>query len=88
MVDHSQPIIWSSDALADLSEIWDYYRKVAGPHTADRIVRDIHQACLLLEDHPSPGELEARSGRDYDPSPRAPTSSFTVSRMMRPRSSV
>lgn len=64
MGDHSQPIIWSSDALADLSDIWDYYRKVAGRHTADKIIRDIHQACLLLEDHPFAGRArgEVRPG--------------------------
>ena len=25
-----RPVIWSSDARSDLSEIWDYYFKVAG----------------------------------------------------------
>lgn len=50
-----RPVIWSPDARADLSEIWDYYVKVAGRHTADRIVRGIGEACALLEDHPFAG---------------------------------
>jgi len=55
MVASSRPILWSFDARADLSEIWDYYAKVAGPHTANRIVRSIHETCRLLEDHPFAG---------------------------------
>lgn len=51
MADRRRPIIWSSDALADLSEIWNYYVKVAGRHTADKIAREIDEACRLLEDH-------------------------------------
>jgi plasmid stabilization system protein ParE len=40
-------INWSADARADLSEIWNYYVKVAGRHTADKIVREIGEACRL-----------------------------------------
>jgi toxin ParE1/3/4 len=53
--DHRPPIIWSPEAHADLSEIWDYYVKIAGRHTADKIVREIGEACRLLEDHPFAG---------------------------------
>ena len=55
MADPRPPVIWSSDALADLSEIWNYYMSVAGRHTADKIARDIFGACQLLEDHPFAG---------------------------------
>jgi toxin ParE1/3/4 len=64
MVDHKRPIDWSLDARADLSQIWSYYANVAGPHTADKIVREIGNVCLLLEDHPFAGRArdEVRSG--------------------------
>ena len=39
MAELRRPVIWSSDARSDLSEIWNYYVKVAGQHTADRIDR-------------------------------------------------
>jgi toxin ParE1/3/4 len=48
-------ILWSPHALADLSHIWSYYADVAGPQIADKIVRDINQACRLLDDHPLAG---------------------------------
>ena len=50
-----RPIVWSSNARADLSDIWTYYVGVAGANTADGIVRDIGTACRLLEDHPLAG---------------------------------
>jgi toxin ParE1/3/4 len=61
MADRRPPLIWSSDALADLSDIWDYYANVAGRHTADKIVREI---CRILEDHPfaGRGRNEIRAG--------------------------
>jgi toxin ParE1/3/4 len=64
MVDRRRPIDWSPDARADLSEIWTYYVKVAGRHTADKIVREIGEVCRLLEDHPFAGRArdEVRPG--------------------------
>jgi toxin ParE1/3/4 len=64
MADRNPSVIWSSDALADLSEIWKYYVTVAGRHTADKIVWEIGDACLLLEDHPFGGRArnEVRPG--------------------------
>jgi toxin ParE1/3/4 len=64
MVDRRRPIDWSQDARADLSEIWNYYVKVAGRHTADQIVREIGDVCRLLEDHPFAGRArdEVRPG--------------------------
>jgi len=64
MADRRRPIDWSSDARADLSKIWNYYVKVAGRQTADKIVREIGEACRLLEDHPFAGRArdEVRPG--------------------------
>ena len=47
--------LWSPQARADLLDIWNYYARAAGPHTADNIVRKISEACRLLEDHPLGG---------------------------------
>jgi toxin ParE1/3/4 len=55
MAEDRRPLTWSPEALSDLSEIWDYYVKVAGPHTADGIVRRIGEVCALLEEHPFAG---------------------------------
>jgi toxin ParE1/3/4 len=59
-----RPPIWSSHALTDLSDIWDYYAKIAGRHTADKIVYEIGEACRILEDHPfaGRGRNEVRPG--------------------------
>jgi toxin ParE1/3/4 len=64
MADRSSSVIWSSDARADLSEIWDYHAMVAGPRTADKVAREIHEACLLLEQAPYGGRArdELRPG--------------------------
>jgi plasmid stabilization system protein ParE len=35
------PVVWSPEARADLSTIWDYYSSTADPATADDIVRKI-----------------------------------------------
>src|SRR2546430_2214436 len=50
-----RPLIWSPEARTDLADIWSYYARAAGPQTADNIIRDIGQACRLLEDHPYGG---------------------------------
>jgi toxin ParE1/3/4 len=59
-----RPIDWSSDARSDLSKIWDYYVRVAGRHTAEKIIREIGEACRILEDHPFAGRSrnEVRPG--------------------------
>jgi toxin ParE1/3/4 len=64
MADRRRPIIWSPEARADLSEIWDYYAGRAGRHRADKNVREIHDALRLLEDHPFAGRArdEVRPG--------------------------
>ena len=48
MADRNPSVIWSADARADISELWDYYVTVAGRRTADKIVWEIGEACLLL----------------------------------------
>jgi len=56
MVARKRPIVWSTVARADLAEIWNYYVNVAGRHTADKIIREIGEACRLIEDHPFAGQ--------------------------------
>ena len=57
-------VIWSPDASADLSAIWDYYVEAAGRHTADGIIRGIFEMCTVLEAHPFAGRArgEVRPG--------------------------
>ncbi len=55
MADPRRPIVWSPDARADLSQIWNYYANVGSRQTADKIVREIGEMCRLLEDHPLAG---------------------------------
>src|SRR6202161_4305839 len=64
MADRRRPIDWSPNARADLSEIWNYYVTVAGRQTADKVVREIGEACRLLENHPFAGRArnEVRPG--------------------------
>jgi toxin ParE1/3/4 len=64
MVGASSAPIWSSEAQADLSDIWNYYAQVAGRRIADNIVRGIVNATRLLEDHPYGGRSrdEVRPG--------------------------
>ena len=55
---------WSPEALYDLNDIWDHYARVAGPPTADKLLRDIDGVVTTLEDHPFAGRArgEIRSG--------------------------
>jgi toxin ParE1/3/4 len=64
MAAHRRPVFWSSDALADLAAIWDYYARVAGRHTAEKFIREIGTACRVLEDFPLAGRSrdEVRPG--------------------------
>lgn len=52
-------VVWSPEARTDLSDIWAYYAQVAGPLTADSIIRKIADASRLLEDQPYGGRLRA-----------------------------
>jgi toxin ParE1/3/4 len=64
MAQRRAPITWSPEAFADLSDAWDYYASVAGRHTADKMIREIEEACRILEDHPfaGRGRNEVRPG--------------------------
>jgi plasmid stabilization system protein ParE len=42
--------IWSPEALVDLDEIWNYYERVAGTNTAEKIAREIGAAVATIED--------------------------------------
>jgi toxin ParE1/3/4 len=55
MAERRRPVIWSSDARTDLAGIWDYYARVAGLHTAEKMIREIGEACRILKDHPFAG---------------------------------
>jgi hypothetical protein len=48
-------VVWSPDARADLSDIWDYHAKSVGRRHADESVRGIGDATLVMEDHPRAG---------------------------------
>lgn len=56
--------LWSPEALNDLSNIWDYYARVAGATTADKLFRDIRGVVTTLEEHHFSGRArdEVRSG--------------------------
>jgi toxin ParE1/3/4 len=53
--DRKLPVVWSADALYDLTEIWAYYAAIAAPQTDDKIIRGIHNVCRRLENHPLSG---------------------------------
>jgi len=56
--------VWSAEALADAVQIWDYYERVAGRQTAERIAREIGDVIALVEQHPFAGRArdEIRPG--------------------------
>ncbi|MGI8853171.1 MAG: type II toxin-antitoxin system RelE/ParE family toxin [Methyloceanibacter sp.] len=64
MAGRKPPILWSSEAETDLADIWNYYAGVAGHNVADTMIRNIGEACRILEDHPLGGRSrdEIRSG--------------------------
>ena len=56
--------LWSPEALDDRERIWDYYARVAGSHTAEKILREIAEVIRLIEEHPFAGRArnELRPG--------------------------
>jgi toxin ParE1/3/4 len=64
MAARRRPVIWPSDAQTDLVEIWSYYVAIAGRDAANRIRREIVEACRILEDDPLVGRAreEIRPG--------------------------
>ena len=56
--------IWSPEAIADINEIWNYYERVAGRNTAEKIAREIGEVVVTIEEHPFAGRSrsELRTG--------------------------
>jgi toxin ParE1/3/4 len=55
MAPPNRSVIWSSDALADLDEIWTHYAQIASRGMADKTLRKIQEAVRLLASHPFAG---------------------------------
>jgi plasmid stabilization system protein ParE len=64
MAEAKRAALWSPEALDDRERIWDYYVRVAGRHTAEKILREIAEVIALIEDHPFAGRArnEVRGG--------------------------
>jgi plasmid stabilization system protein ParE len=64
MAEPKGPVAWSPVALADLADIWSHYATVAGRLTADKTVRDVGNACRLIETRPfaGPSRYDVRAG--------------------------
>src|SRR3954462_7052647 len=64
MAEHRPPAIWSPEALDDIDHLWDYYARLAGRATADKIVREIAKIVKTIDDFPLAGRArdEIRAG--------------------------
>ena len=64
MAEHKAPILWSPEALDDIDHLWDYYAQTAGRGTADKILREIARAIVVIDDFPFAGRAreEIRPG--------------------------
>ena len=64
MADDKPPIHWSPEALDDIDHLWDYYARVAGRATADKIMREIAKVVAVIDDFPLAGRArdEIRAG--------------------------
>ncbi|HZL31509.1 MAG TPA: type II toxin-antitoxin system RelE/ParE family toxin [Pseudolabrys sp.] len=74
MADVRRAALWSPEALDDRERIWDYYVRVAGGHTAEKILREIAEIISLIEDRPFAGRArnEVRPGlRSFAATPHA-----------------
>jgi toxin ParE1/3/4 len=56
--------VWSPEALRDVDEIWNYYERIAGRTTAEKIAREIDRVIATIEYHPFAGRArnEVRPG--------------------------
>ena len=52
MAGAARAALWSPEALDDRERIWDYYVRVAGRHTAEKVLREIAEVIAVIEDHP------------------------------------
>ena len=87
MAGRSGTALWSPEALTDLDEIWNYYERVAGRDTAEKIVREIAEVIATIEHHPLPDGRGMSCGPVSGRSPPTLTWSSIGWSMMRPRSS-
>jgi toxin ParE1/3/4 len=64
MVEARRAALWSPEALDDRDKIWDYFVRVAGRHTAEKVLREIAEVIALIEDQPFAGRArnEVRPG--------------------------
>jgi len=64
MAEHKPAVLWSPEALEDLDRLWDYYVRVAGRLTADKILREVAAAVAVIDDFPFAGRArdEIRTG--------------------------
>ena len=64
MAEAGRAALWSPESLNDRDSIWEYYARVAGRHTAEKILREIAQVIALIEEHPFAGRArdEVRPG--------------------------
>lgn len=60
MAEGRRTALWSPEALDDREGIWDYYVRVAGKHTAEKVLREIAEVIALIEDHPFADARETR----------------------------
>jgi toxin ParE1/3/4 len=64
MAEVNRAALWSPEALGDRERIWDYYVRIAGRHTAEKVLREIAEVIALIEEHPLAGRArnEVRRG--------------------------
>jgi toxin ParE1/3/4 len=55
MAEAGRVALWSPETLDDRERIWDYYVRVAGRHTAEKMLREIAEVIALIEEHPFAG---------------------------------
>ena len=65
MAGRKPPVVWSTKAEADLTDIWNYCVEAAGCKIADSIVRAIGDVCRMIEELCSLAARETKSGRDF-----------------------
>jgi plasmid stabilization system protein ParE len=60
MAEAKRAALWSPEALDDRERIWDYYVRVAGRYTAEKILREIAEVIALIEDQSIRGTCAKR----------------------------
>ena len=55
--------LWSPEALDDRERIWDYYVRIAGRHTAEKVLREIAEVIALIEQRPFAGRARSEVRR-------------------------